>query len=175
MLVVYWTEYEVNVYIHMTFTIIKRRFFVAVSVPFKAWLVQPGNHRLLHGIQESLASFLARDVRIHSWSDLYWAFEESVLKNENTTGLFTPIFEKYPPMPENGATLRQVQLYRGVKVDPHNVVESSRGENIKVIYRGQKVDKVVSVENLVNRPQGQTRQIFEDKSARYYRGAKLEE
>lgn len=139
---------------------------MVLSVPFNAWLVQPGNYRLLREIQTQLSSLLGDGVKIRSWSDLYCAFEQAFYKDADNKKLFEPIFIAYPPTPENGATPKQIQIYRGALVT-NTATNEPRTETITVTYRGQTLEKSIKSSG--------TELVGVEKPARYYRGVKVED
>ena len=140
------------------------------TIVFKSWLIQPGNHRLLNSISETLRSVLHRNVSIQSWPDLYTAFEESVEVSESNREVFEPVFKAIPPTEELGATPKQVRLYRGARVNP-DAVPSASAETITVTYRGQVIEKRRTAEETSAVQEKAPDQTAT--KARYYRGAKI--
>jgi len=134
---------------------------------FNAWLIQPGNHRLLLRIKEKLSAFLNKDIEIYNWQDIYNLFEESFHKNEQSKELFKPVFAAQPPSEIAGASPKQVLLYRGAFVDK-SVLEQPNANHVKSItYRGQKIEKRESVSG------AETDEKETSGSARYYRGVRI--
>ncbi|GAB1257933.1 hypothetical protein NBRC116494_24350 [Aurantivibrio plasticivorans] len=135
------------------------------ATTFKSWLIQPGHHRELKSICSKAKNILQKNIAVQSWQDLYGYFEETVDVDDTHRTIFDPIFKKHPPTKENGATDRQMKIYRGAK--PVEIEEPEQKEETRVTYRGQAIIKKRSESR-------DTALETTARKQRYYRGARVD-
>lgn len=143
---------------------------MANSIAFTSWLLQPGNHRQLRTIRNTLQPLLKRKLEFSSWADVYTVFEESVEASDDNREIFDPVFAECPPCEELGATPKQIGLYRGATYNPE-ALPIAKAETITVTYRGQVIEKR-RVALSTSECDGVDSTIKAD-APRYYRGARV--
>jgi len=83
---------------------------------FEAWLLIPGNHRIILEIRKQLTQIIKKPTKIDSWRTLYEYFEVILKLDLSKANLFACIFLTHPPSLESGATQSQVELFEQYSV-----------------------------------------------------------